>query len=185
MPTRRFNDLDGFGWAQDAINQLAEDGIIRGTAPALFSPGAHITRADFTILIVRALKLEGEAEERFTDVANNDYFAKEISIARRAGIIQGSGENRFRPRDNITRQDMMTIIARALKLCEITLQDAEADALKQFFDHNEIADYARDAAALLVSNCLITGDHGRIFPQRNTTRAEVAVLLHRILYAKK
>ena len=79
----------------------------------------------------------------------------------------------------------MTIIARALKLLDLTLQSADESVLNNFLDHNDIASYARDAVALLVTNQFITGHHGNIFPQRNTTRAEVAVLLHRILYVKK
>ncbi|MBR3847864.1 MAG: S-layer homology domain-containing protein, partial [Oscillospiraceae bacterium] len=49
-----FVDLDNHAWATDAINYLADEGIIKGTSETTFSPASNITRADYAILLVRA-----------------------------------------------------------------------------------------------------------------------------------
>ncbi|MBQ7053852.1 MAG: S-layer homology domain-containing protein, partial [Oscillospiraceae bacterium] len=106
----RFTDLDNHAWAADAINTLAQNGIIRGTTSDTYSPANNITRADFASLLVRAFELSSENTENFADVTASDYFASELAIARNAGIINGIGDNKFAPRNTITRQDMMVIV---------------------------------------------------------------------------
>ncbi|MBR5315084.1 MAG: S-layer homology domain-containing protein, partial [Clostridia bacterium] len=175
--TERFIDLGAHAWAKDAINSLADEGIIRGTSENTFAPSANITRADFAILLVRAFKMTSESEENFADVAESDYFAKELAVARNTGLINGIGDNKFAPRNNITRQDMMVIVYRALVAMEKELDTAAISAP----DFANVADYAKDAVAALVNAGLANGKSGKIAPTDYTTRAEVAVLLKRIL----
>ncbi|MBQ2741408.1 MAG: S-layer homology domain-containing protein [Oscillospiraceae bacterium] len=110
----KFTDLGNHSWAADAIDTLAADGIIKGTSENSFSPASNITRADFAILLVRAFKLTSDNTENFADVSASDYFASELAIARNTGIVGGIGDNKFAPRNTITRQDMMVMVYRAL-----------------------------------------------------------------------
>lgn len=110
--TTRFRDLAGYDWAKDAIESLAKDGAIKGT-----SAGCDIARADFALLVMRALRLEAES---FADVKPSDYFAEELAVAKACGIIRGVGDNQCNPRGKITREDMMTMIKRALELVAMT-----------------------------------------------------------------
>ena len=176
--TERFIDLGNHAWAKDAINSLADEGIIKGTSENTFSPAANITRADFTILLVRAFKLESENTENFADVAESDYFAKELAIARNTGIVNGIGDNKYAPRNTITRQDMMTIVYRAITALEVEFESYDEP---QYEDFANVAEYAKDAVKTLVGAGLVNGKSGKIAPSDYTTRAEVAVLLKRIL----
>ncbi len=177
----RFIDLGNHAWAADAINALADEGIIKGTSENTFSPAANITRADFAILLVRAFKLASESEENFADVSSSDYFAKELAIARNTGLVNGIGENKFAPRNNITRQDMMVIVYRALVgMNKLNVGDGVLD-VPQASDYDKVADYAKDSVAALVNAKLVNGKNALIYPTANTTRAEVAVLIQRIL----
>ncbi|MBQ7120171.1 MAG: S-layer homology domain-containing protein [Oscillospiraceae bacterium] len=173
-----FVDLEGHSWAVDAINALAEDNIIKGPSETTFSPAKNITRADFAILLVRAFKLESENAENFADVADSDYFAKELAIARNTGIVGGIGDNKYAPKNNITRQDMMVIVYRALKKLNVELEKT-TDA--EMTDVDSVADYAKEAVGALISAGLVNGKNGKIAPKDYTTRAEVAVLIKRIL----
>ena len=175
--SERFIDLGAHAWAKDAINALADEGIIKGTSENTFAPAANITRADFAILLVRAFKLESESEENFADVSASDYFAKELAVARNTGLINGIGENKFAPRNNITRQDMMVIVYRALVAMEKEF-DTKAISAPDFAN---VSDYAKDAVAALVNAGLVNGKNGLVAPTDYTTRAEVAVLIKRIL----
>ena len=174
----RFIDLGNHAWAADAINALAEEGIIKGTSENTFSPAANITRADFAILLVRAFELASESEENFADVSSSDYFAKELAVARNTGLVNGIGENKFAPRNNITRQDMMVIVYRALVAME---KIATAENTPSASDFDAVADYAKEAVSALIDAKLVNGKNGLIAPTDFTTRAEVAVLIKRIL----
>jgi len=178
-----FTDLGNHTWATDAINTLATDGIIRGTSESTFSPANNIIRADFALLLVRAFNLTSDNTENFTDVSANDYFATELAIARNNGIVGGIGENKFAPRNTITRQDMMVIVYRALQNLNVGLGDFDEPKNKDF---TTVAPYAKDAVSALIANGIVNGKSGLIAPLDYTTRAEVAVLLKRILdYTQK
>ena len=173
----RFIDLSEHSWAADSINALASSGIIKGTSENIFSPANNITRADFAILLVRAFELESDNAENFADVADSDYFASELAIARNTGIVNGIGDNKYAPRNTITRQDMMVIVYRALTKLGVELEIADVS----YDDFAEVADYAEDAVKALIASGLVNGKSGKIAPTDYTTRAEVAVLIKRIL----
>ncbi len=178
-----FTDLSNHTWASDAINALAMDGIIKGTSANSFSPANNITRADFALLLVRAFNLSSDNTENFADVSANDYFATELAIARNNGIVGGIGENKFAPRNTITRQDMMVIVYRALRNLNVGLGDFDEP---NYEDFDMVADYAKDAVSALIANGIVNGKSGLIAPLDYTTRAEVAVLIKRILdYTQK
>ncbi|MBE6966259.1 MAG: hypothetical protein E7441_09545, partial [Ruminococcaceae bacterium] len=173
----RFTDLSNHAWAADAINSLADSGVIKGTSEKTYSPANNITRADFALLLVRAFELSSDNEENFTDVSANDYFARELAIARNTGIVNGIGDNKFAPRNTITRQDMMVIVYRAVQKLGVELKSADVD----YEDFADVADYAQDAVKALISSGIVNGKNGKIAPKDYTTRAEVAVLLKRML----
>ncbi len=174
----RFTDLDSYKWAADAVTALAEEGIIKGTAPDTYSPARNITRADFASLLVRGFGLTSNSSENFADVSPSDYFAAELAIARNAGIVGGIGENKFAPRSSITRQDMMVIIYRTLHSLDVGFGE---NVEPQYSDFDTVAPYARDAVSALIGAGLVNGKNGVIAPADYTTRAEVAVLLKRVL----
>ena len=173
----RFTDLDSHAWAADAINELAENGIIKGTTATTYSPANNITRADFALLLVRAFELESDNNENFADVTVTDYFAPELAIARNTGIVNGIGDNKYAPKNTITRQDMMVIVYRALQKLGVELSSDDVD----YPDYGDVALYAQDAIRALITSKLVNGKSGYIAPNDYTTRAEVAVLLKRIL----
>ncbi|MBQ2743918.1 MAG: S-layer homology domain-containing protein, partial [Oscillospiraceae bacterium] len=178
----RFTDLGNYAWAAESINSLADDGIIKGTTENTYSPALNITRADFALLLVRAFNLESESTENFDDVDASDYFASELAIARNTGIISGIGDNKYAPRNTITRQDMMVIVYRALENLGVELATGEVD----YPDFDKVAPYAQDAVKALVTSAFVNGKNNMIAPTDYTTRAEVAVLLKRILeYTKQ
>ncbi|MBQ3225267.1 MAG: S-layer homology domain-containing protein, partial [Oscillospiraceae bacterium] len=121
-------------------------------------------------------KLESANTENFADVSTSDYFASELAVARNTGIVNGIGDNKYAPRNTITRQDMMVIVYRALQAFL-----PEGASAEQYPDFTSVAPYARDAVSALIGEGLVNGKSGRIAPTDYTTRAEVAVLLKRIL----
>ena len=173
----RFTDLASHAWAADAINSLADKGIIKGTSETTYSPANNITRADFAILLVRAFEKESDNTENFADVSESDYFARELAVARNTGLVGGIGANLFAPRDNIKRCDMMLMVYRVLKD-----KFVGADIIRpEYEDFDSVPDYAKEAVSALIGAGLVNGKNNKIAPNDNTTRAEVAVLLQRVL----
>ena len=169
-----FKDIMYYPWAYNAIATLEEKGIVNRVSNNWYGPGENITRGDYAMFLVRTLGLTGGGEN-FVDVDPTAEYAKELAIGKAAGIINGVGDNKFNPEAQITRQDMMTMTSRALKLA------GSAD-LSSFSDNGLVADYAASHVSAMVADGLIRGNaDGTINPLGNTTRAEAAVIMQRIL----
>ncbi len=176
-----FTDLKGYEWAQEAIEALFAKNVVNMTGENQYGPGQNITRGDFAMFLMRTLGLTSDSTELFADVPADSPYAVEIAAGKALGILQGVGENLYNPTAEITRQDMMTIILRGLTVAEKAIVTDPA-ALDVFGDKDLISDYARDAARAMVASGIIEGDEtGNINPGANTTRAEAAVMLQRVL----
>ena len=131
--------------------------------------------------------MKSENTENFADVDVSDYFAQELAIARNTGIVGGIGDNKYAPRKPITRQDMMVIVYRTLQSQCLLLEEkgdrrmAVDEVLSQYPDFDTVAPYAKEAVSALIGAGIVNGKNGKIAPTDYTTRAEVAVLLKRML----
>ncbi len=175
-----FEDLDGVAWAKKPIEVLASKGILRGITEGKYAPEANITRADFLCFLVRTLGVEAKADGNFDDIKNDAYYYKELAIAKKLGITYGTGNNKFSPNASITRQDMMVLTERALRMLNKLKIQGTASDLDKFSDKSLIAPYALDSMATVVKEGLIVGDFHVINPGGNTTRASAAVFLYKI-----
>jgi len=180
---KEFNDIQALTWAQKEIEVLASIGIINGVSATEYNPSANITRADYIVLLMRTLKLDGELGEAFADVPTGSYMDEPLRLARALGITNGQGNNQFNPYASITRQDMMTLTARALQIAGILGDNADTNVLNQFNDGTSISSYSQSSIALLVEKGLIQGNNGQLMPNSSTNRAEAAVLIYNMLVA--
>lgn len=103
-----------------------------------------------------------------------------MGIAKALGIAAGGGNNRFNPKENISRQDMMVLTARALEKYKGLKAAGDSAVLDKFSDKGDIAGYAANSLGTMVKEGLITGSGDKLNPRANTTRAEAAVFLYRI-----
>lgn len=179
-PAEKFNDLTGYDWAKDAIYELSDMGIIKGTSDATFDPGANIIRGDFILILSRMFELNDEFSENFADVPEGSYYYDAIGSARAAGVAQGDGDY-FRPNDNISRQDLITLTYRVLLGYGYISEAADASSLDAFTDKSMISDYAVLPLASMVDKGIIQGNDGQVNPLGNATRAEAAVMCSRIV----
>jgi hypothetical protein len=184
---KTFKDIEGQGWAKEQIEVLASRTIIKGKSEDSFAPGDNITRAQFSMLLARALRLpQGNYEGIFSDVPSTIAGAsKEIEAAYRAGIVTGVN-GKFNPNEAITRQQMAAMIIRAVKYQDNSLVEGETGTLS-FADASKIDEYAKEYVALAVKLGIITGkENGTIFaPKENATRSQTAVILYRFLESLK
>ncbi|MBC8059522.1 MAG: S-layer homology domain-containing protein, partial [Clostridiaceae bacterium] len=177
---KSFSDISDYAWAKNEIVVMASKGIINGTSEKTFVPGESITRADFTMLLVKALSLSAKIDSSFQDVSKDAYYYEAVSIAKKLGIINGQGDNKFNPSEKISRQDMVVIIARAMKVAKKVTTISTDKGLDGFKDKGNIASYALSDVALMVNEGLVKGSNEMMNPLANTTRAEAAVLMYKI-----
>ena len=177
-----FDDLDSKPWAKDAVNALANMGVINGTGYRTFTPDAGCKRADFVIMLVKLLGIEGTANDNFDDVSENKYYYNYVGLAKEAGIVNGYGDGNFGPENLCTREELMVMVANAITVVGIEF-DGDTAVLDKFSDADTIADWAKPYVAFLVSNSVVNGSNGKIDPKSNITRAEVAVIMFNLIDA--
>ncbi len=176
---KTFDDIGKLTWAQAAIEALASREVVKGITDTSFDPSVDVKRADFLVLLVRALGLQAEGQTTFNDVAESAYYYDAVSYAESLGITKGDGKGSFNPDAAITRQEMIVLTARAL---EAVGQLSKADgALDGYEDAAAVADYAQASTAALVAAGIVKGIDGQIQPEGIVTRAQVAVIVYRAL----
>ncbi|MGC5772508.1 polysaccharide lyase family 8 super-sandwich domain-containing protein [Paenibacillus pabuli] len=176
-PAPSFTDIAEH-WAKSAILSAAGMKLVSGYPDGTFKPNTAITRAEFTFMLAKALKLEGASSvAAFTDEAKIDGWAKqEIANAVEAGIVSGYADGSFRPNARITRAEMAAMIARALKL------SAEAGATTGFADDKDIPKWAKGAIEAVRKLDIVSGrGDNKFVPKGTATRAEAVTILVRIL----
>ena len=159
------------GWSNAAMTYAVNNGYIKGSNGKL-NPQGLATRAQVASIFARVLKLENKADlSSYTDVNASQWYYDDLAKAVDAGLFKGS-DNKLRPNDNITREEVMAIIARAY---DLTGENANLSA---FTDGSDVSSWAVNAVSALVENDIVNGSNGKLNPKNNITREEFAQLLY-------
>ncbi|MDX8344126.1 S8 family serine peptidase [Rossellomorea sp. YZS02] len=179
---KTFKDIQKH-WAQDEIEVLASRMITSGKTEDTFAPQQKLTRAEFAVLLSRSLNLPMTSYEGvFKDVKESKAWAYAgIEAAYRAGIVKGSLDGSYNPDAEINRQEMATMIVRAVKYKDASLvKGLESD--NKFKDDSSISAFAKESVYQANELGIIKGRADHSFdPKADTTRAETAVMLYRML----
>lgn len=174
-----FSDLETVPWAKEAIVHLAKKGHINGFDDGTYRPNDIITREQFAKMIVMVLGYNTYQYDlaEFDDVDNDAWFANYVTIAAKSGLVNGIDDNNFGTGMEITRQDMATIIYRAIKSDNIRVSELYSDI--QFSD--TASDYAQEAIRQLFRYGLMDGVGNNMFdPFGSVTRAMAAKVLYQL-----
>ena len=166
---KMLKDIAGH-WAENNIQKLVALGAISGYPDGTFKPDNKITRAEFATILVKAFQLEPQNGKVFKDTAG--HWAQEtISTAASYGIVRGYSADSFGPDDLITREQMVVMIVRAVKLTPAAVE-------LSFTDSASISEWAREAMGTAVANGIISGyPDNTVRPQANATRAEAVTVI--------
>ncbi|MFC5471830.1 S-layer homology domain-containing protein [Cohnella suwonensis] len=181
-PTINFNDIAGH-WSEANINQAVSSGIVNGYLDGTFKPEKTVTRAEFAVMLMNALKPKSEeAALTFNDSAKIGAWAqKAVAQAVQLGIIKGYEDGSFRPDAVITRAEMVAMIAKALGY------SAGEDTVTGFADDNDIPAWAKASVSYVKQAGIVQGKGSNKFaPSGHATRAEaVTVLLNMLAHMSK
>jgi S-layer homology domain. len=170
-----FTDIKGH-WAESAINQAMKLGFVNGYPDNTFKPEREVTRAEFVIMLVKALGLNGvEQKAVFTD--NIPAWAKPyIETAVNQHMVSGYTDGTFRPNNKITREEMAAIIIRALNM------NTDNNTKLSFADSKQIAEWAKPYVALSSELGIMQGrGNNKFAPKAPATRAEAVTVILNIL----
>ena len=177
-----FDDVVPGAWYGPAVDFIAARGITSGTAAGQFSPAGKLTRGQFIVLMMKAYEIAADAEPRdnFAD-AGQTWYTGHLAAAKRLGISAGVGNNLFAPMQEITRQEMFTLLHNTLRLIDQLPRGESGKKLSDFADADSIAPWAKSAMAFLVEKGVIGGADGKLMPISSSTRAEMAQVLYNLL----
>ena len=174
-------DISGH-WAQAAIEQAVEQGIVTGYIDSTFRPNERVTRVEFAAMLSRALKLDGGGSKLldFTDLDKIPFWARPyVTSTVTAGIITGYSDHTFRASHPISRTEMIVMIIRALGL------KADSQAQLPFADAGQIPVWAREHVSAAHAAGFIRGQQGnKLAPNNPATRAEAVTLLVKAISSK-
>ena len=176
---KHFSDMESALWAEEAVEYLAEKNILSGKAENTFAPMDMVTREEFITIIVKAFDIEKYVDANtFDDISKNDWCYEYVLAAEQNGITTGIGNNLFGKGENITRQDMASILYRVVNQNGINIK-SEVKSV-EFTD--EIADYAKEAVEYLSARGIVNGmGDGAFAGKNNATRAQAAQMVYGIL----
>lgn len=171
-----WSDIVGY-WAEAAIRQAIERGIVKGYEDGNFRPQRDVTRAEFAAMLVRALKLPVNAQDElaFKDKDQIPEWARPyIAAAIEAELIVGYEDGTFRADKSINREEICAVMVRALGI------EMSVEADLSYVDHDQISEWASPYIAAATNAGIMNGRGGNQFaPKQLATRAEAAVVLLR------
>lgn len=185
------DDLTGHAYEKE-IRELMSLGVITGYDDGTIRPNRDVTRAEFAKMVIKSFELGTDVESAsienagftaaaaatltFKDVLPGKWYYNDIATAVNAGIINGHDDNTFRPNDLITRQQMASMVSRALKAKGIVINVSETKPLS-FTDTSTISDAHKEDVRILTHLKIINGYEDNTFKPKDTSKRWMVALV--------
>ncbi|MBP1988840.1 S-layer homology domain-containing protein [Paenibacillus eucommiae] len=177
---KTFDDVPANHWANRMLKEMAARHLIEGGSDTKYEPSRNVTRAEFTVLLVRILGLKAGGEQRFVDVDSSAWYADSVSAAAAAGLVRGRGDMSFEPDQNITREEMVVMLVRAYMLTHGN--PLSTGAVSRFIDRNQVSTWAQADLDLAAQLGLVSGrGNSQFAPKVLMNRAEAANAVYNLL----
>ena len=174
-----FKDVDTKAWYAEAVSAAVDNGLLYGKSATIIGPNGDMTRAEMAAIINRSFGCYKTADiSQYKDVAKSKWYYKDVAMAVQMGTYNGRSASSMAPDAPISRQEAMTVVARALELD----YDAYAKTdLSAFSDRSEISNWALPYVRAMVGADYIHGRTKGLEPLDNITRAEFAQIFYNII----
>ncbi|MGF7083957.1 hypothetical protein M2148_000890 [Lachnospiraceae bacterium PF1-4] len=177
-----FVDVRPDDWYYGAVKNVYQRRVMTGLDNNYFGPTEDLVRAQFAALLY---KLEGspsvEYDNRFSDVADGQWYTKPILWAAQNGIVNGYQDGRFGVGDSINREQIATMLYSYSKFKGYDL--SQSGDLSVFPDNSKVSVYAKKSLQWAVGVGFISGTNGKLDPQGSAVRAQCAAIMMRYLNA--
>ena len=174
-----FKNYDAKAWYAEAVSSAVDNGLLYGKSSTIIDPNGDMTRAEMAAIINRSFGCYKTADiSQYKDVAKSKWYYKDVALAVQMGTYNGRSNSSMAPDSPITRQEAMTVVARAL---ELDYDSYSKTDLSTFSDHSEISNWALPYVRAMVGADYIHGRGKVLAPLDNITRAEFAQIFHNII----
>lgn len=171
-----YTDLAGYDWAEEAICRWTDAGVVNGRGENKFAPAESLKRNEAAQVFAKLLKLTEQSDKVFVDVPGTEWYAEAVAKCVKAGITNGMSEDTFEPETLLSREMVMTMLCRALGI------EGQETLNGTFEDADKVADWAKGSVYALVNLGYVNGRTATtLAPQESMTRAELMVLLHKVI----
>ena len=174
-----FKDFDRNAWYADAVSAAVDNGLLYGKSSTIIDPNGDMTRAEMAAIINRSFGCYKAADiSQYKDVAKSKWYYKDVAMAVQMGTYNGRSASSMAPDAPISRQEAMTVVARAL---ELDYDSYSKTDLSKFSDRNKISNWALPYVRAMVGADYIHGRTKGLEPLDNITRAEFAQIFYNII----
>jgi hypothetical protein len=172
----QFTDVSG-NWAQQAIGDLSQRGIITGYPLGQFRPYGQVTRAEFASILVKAMNLNSESNyhsTHFADVPSSFWGYNAIQTVSANGLVTGYPGGLFRPSQNISMAEALSVLVKASRI-PIPNNAKTTDILTNFSDHGQVPDWAKPSVAAAIRSGIFANfpNPNMIEPNKPANRADI------------
>ena len=163
---KSFDDVVKGAWYENSVDYVVDNGLMNGTDATRFEPDSTTTRAMLMTVIAR---YAGE-----DTTGSNPWYQKGMEWAKANGVSDGTA-----PNANITREQLVTMLYRYAKSTGKDVSVGEDTNIRSYADATTVSEYAVPAMQWACGAGIVNGSNGKLNPQNNATRAEVAAILMR------
>ena len=174
-----FKDYDAKAWYAEAVSSAVDNGLLYGKSSTIIDPNGDMTRAEMAAIINRSFGCYKAADiSQYKDVAKSKWYYKDVALAVQMGTYNGRSSSSMAPDAPITREEAMTVVARAL---ELDYDSYSKTDLSKFSDRNKISNWALPYVRAMIGADYIHGRTKGLEPLDNITRAEFAQIFANII----
>lgn len=187
---KKFKDIDKYDWAREAIEEMVEEGVIKGIGDGMFAPKRAVTKLEAVVMALRVMGEEEIAMEYGLRIKNGKRKLKMkdrlqewaygyVALAEEKGILDEADILYFRLNDPAKRHEVAKYIVRALGY-----EDEAKDHMDEDLDFKDASFIPQGSVGYIYvadKEGIITGYEDETFRPLNTvTRAEMAVMVDRL-----
>jgi hypothetical protein len=174
-----FRDYDRTTWYAEAVSAAVDNGLLYGKSSTIIDPNGDMTRAEMAAIINRSFGCYAKADiSKYTDVAKSKWYYDDVAMAVQMGTYNGRSNSTMAPDAPISRQEAMTVVARAL---ELDYDSYSKTDLSVFSDRSEVSNWALPYVRAMVGADYIHGRGKVLAPLDNITRSEFAQIFYNII----
>ena len=176
-PSAPYVDVDQSLWYHEFIDYAIANGIMVGTGANTFAPNANLSRAMMVRIFynIEGQPTNGEAVT-FTDVLAGEWYYDAVAWASANDIVTGYSAAEFGPNDNVTREQMVTMLYRYAnyKGYDTSIRGE----LNAFADGGAVSSWATAAMQWAVGSEFVNGrDAAHLAPLGTASRVEIATIM--------
>ena len=174
-----FRDYDRTAWYAEAVSAAVDNGLLYGKSSTIIDPNGDMTRTEMAAIINRSFGCYKTADiSQYKDVSKSAWYYKDVALAVQMGTYNGRSSSAMAPDAPISRQEAMTVVARAL---ELDYDSYSKTDLSAFSDRDKISAWALPYVRAMVGADYIHGRGKVLAPLDNITRSEFAQIFANII----